>query len=385
MNIQLQIIKGLLKKETYNHYAHLVSLDVTLKDHYTLLCSMHESIDRDITIDEYLLRADQLGLKYLAEIKDIEVGHETALELIRINSERSFCHRLGLVCMEAFEGRKTLSDVSDIYAQFEQLEKKEEIEFITDDFDELEESVDRNNGLKWRLASLQLAIGGLTQGDFGFIFARPETGKTTFLASEVSHMAEWADSPILWINNEEKGKKVKSRIAQASLGMTTESMFLNKTENQKKYLTKTKGNIKLYDRPFVHKKEIEILCKELKPSLILIDQIDKVKGFKADREDLRLGALYNWAREIAKEYAPFIGVCQAAASGENKRWLEMDDVAKSKTEKAAEADFIIGIGKRHDVGEEQTRFIHLIKNKITGNHAKITCRIQPTIARYEDL
>ena len=385
MNIQLQIIKGLLNKETYNQYSHLVSLDDTLKDHYKLLCSMHESIDRDIELDEFLLRADQLDLKFLTELKDTKVGHETCLELIKTNSERSFCHRLGLVCMEAFEGRKTLSDVSEVYSRLEELEKREEIDFITDSFAELADSVHREAGINWRLPSLQKALGGLNKGDFGFIFARPETGKTTFLASEISFMAEQVASPIIWFNNEERGDKVKTRVCQASLGLTIDRMFSNLVENEERFLTNTKGNIKIYDKGFIHKREVEKVVKQMNPSLIIFDQIDKIKGFKADREDLKLGAIYIWARELAKEYCPIIGVSQAAASAENKRWLDMDDIAKSKTEKAAEADFIIGIGKRHDVGEEETRFLHLIKNKLTGIHDRITCRIKATVARYEDL
>jgi len=385
MNINLQVIKGLLNKEAYEKYAHWINPDDTLKKHYDLLGAIHDSKEGDITLDEYLLLANQKGLTFLEELRDVEVGHEALSELIRIESERSFCYSLGLICMEAFEGRKTLSDVSEMYTKLSDLEKREKIEFITDSFEELAESVHRDAGIKWRLPSLQQALGSLNKGDFGFIFARPETGKTTFLASEISYFVEQVEGPVLWFNNEERGDKVKTRVCQANLGLSIEDMFSNLLENEKIYLTNTKSLVKIYDRGFIHKREVERIVKELNPSLIVFDQIDKIKGFKGDREDLRLGAIYIWARELAKEHCPIIGVSQAAASGENKRWLEMDDVAKSKTEKAAEADFIIGIGKRHDVGEEETRFLHIIKNKLTGVHARITCRIDAKIARYKDI
>ena len=385
MNINLQVIKGLLSKEAYNKYSHWIKPDDLLKKHYDLLGSMHDSIEGDITLDEYLLRANQQGLQFINELKDTQVGSETLSELIRIESERSFCHRLGLVCMEAFEGRKTLSDVSEVFSQLENIEKVEEIKFITDSFEELAQSVHRDSGIKWRLPSLQEALGSLNKGDFGFIFARPETGKTTFLASEISYFVEQVEGPIVWFNNEERGDKVKTRVCQANLGLSLEDMFSNLIENEQIYLTNTKSLVKIYDKGFIHKREVEKVVKQLNPSLVIFDQIDKIKGFKADREDLKLGAIYMWARELAKDYCPVIGVCQAAASAENKRWLDMDDVAKSKTEKAAEADFIIGIGKRNDIGEEETRFLHLIKNKLTGIHARITCRINPTIARYTDI
>ena len=34
--------------------------------------------------------------------------------------------------------------------------------------------------------------------------------------------------------------------------------------------------------------------------------MDKIKGFKADRNDLELKAIYQWAREIAKKYSEML-------------------------------------------------------------------------------
>jgi len=160
-----------------------------------------------------------------------------------------------------------------------------------------------------------------------------------------------------------------------------------------KYREVTHGKLKLLDRAGVHKGEVEAVLARENPSLVIFDQIDKIKGFKADREDLALGAIYQWSRELAKTYCPVIGVCQADASGENQRWLYMDNVAGAKTAKQAEADFILGIGKIHDTGFEDIRFINVSKNKLSGDadtdranrHPQIQVMIQPQIARYVDL
>ena len=179
-------------------------------------------------------------------------------------------------------------------------------------------------------------LGSLRKGNFGFIFARPESGKTTFLASEVTFFAEQLkeeDGPILWINNEEDGKKVKLRIFQASLGYTLNQLLSNITDNQKIYNEKINGKIKLFDRAIVSRSDIENLCKLFKPSLIVIDQIDKITGFDGDREDLKLGSIYTWARQIAKTYCPVIGVTQADGTAEGKKWLTMDNVSNAKTAK----------------------------------------------------
>ena len=88
-----------------------------------------------------------------------------------------------------------------------------------------------------------------------------------------------------------------------------------------------------------------------------------------------------------------LAVCQADVSGEGKKWLTMDNVANAKTAKQAEADFILGIGKTHNVTEEYMRFFHLSKNKLPGDldtepdlrHGQQTVKINPEVARYEDL
>lgn len=79
-------------------------------------------------------------------------------------------------------------------------------------------------------------------------------------------------------------------------------------------------------------------------------------------------------------------------SGEGKKWLTMDNVANAKTSKQAEADFIIGIGALHDVGVENFRYIHLSKNKLSGDpdsdpsmrHARMEVLIEPQMARYRE-
>ena len=235
-------------------------------------------------------------------------------------------------------------------------------------------------------------LGSLRIGDFGFIFARPETGKTTFLASEVTRFAEQTTSPILWFNNEEGGKKVKLRLYQASLGLTLTELFSDFDGNEWKFMHLTGGRIKFVDNGSLSKSDVESITYKIKPSLIIFDQIDKIKGFADDREDLRLGSIYQWARELAKQYCPVIGVCQADGTGEGVTKLTMANVSNAKTSKQAEADWIIGIGKSNQDGMEYMRYLHASKNKLVGDpdtdasqrHGTALAVIKPDIARYED-
>lgn len=230
----------------------------------------------------------------------------------------------------------------------------------------------------------------------GAVAVSGNTGKTTFLASEVSYMASQlkpGDGPILWFNNEEQGKKVKIRCFQAALGVTLPELMSNREGNQKKYLEVTnEGQIQILDNAEIHRNRVNQICATLRPSLIIFDQIDKVKGFAADREDLRLGAIYIWARELAKVYCPVIGVCQADGTAEGVKYLTMEHVANAKTSKSAEADFIIGIGCVHDPVFEFIRFFNISKNKLQGDedtnpklrHGRFECLIRPEIGRYEE-
>lgn len=248
-------------------------------------------------------------------------------------------------------------------------------------------------GLGFRLGSLNQSLGPLRKGNFGFIFARPESGKTTFLASEVTHMAGQTSQPILWFNNEQVGTEVMLRCYQAALGLDLTQLYLDLEGNRKRYMDVTKDNIKLKDSASIHWKQVEKVCERYQPSLIVFDQIDKIKGFDNDREDLRLGSIYIWARELAKLYAPVIGVCQADGSGEGQRWLSMANVANAKTSKQAEADWILGIGRVNDAGYDNLRFMHLSKNKLSGSpdtdpkrrHDRWEVLIEPECARYKDL
>ena len=321
---------------------------------------------------------------------------ETVLELIQGIRVRGVLQELSMAAYDASQGRKKLDDVVKFFEHLKTSDKEtpdEEFQFISSDLELLANNAVAKPGLRWRLNTLNHMLGSLRKGDFGFIFARPETGKTTFLASEVTFMANQAANPVLWFNNEEQGEKVMLRCIQAALGLDLTNLFRDLAGNKKKFLEVTHDNIKLVDRSQIDHRFVEKACERYKPSLIVFDQIDKITGFSNDREDLRLGTIYQWARELAKEYGPTIGVCQSDGSGEGQKWLTMGNVANAKTAKQAEADWILGIGKVHDQGYEAIRYLHASKNKLMGDsdtdhsqrHGKKEVIIDAHLARYRDI
>lgn len=400
-------------KESYDKYNTHLSVDdfdKELKPIYLCLQGYFNNNDNDLSITDlaniyFATRPKdrEYAVALFDNLEKMQVQPQTTVELINAVRTSKLLRELSLLAYDSSEGRKDVRDViarlDDLRGSVEKTSESDSLfdeEFVTDDLEFIVAHTLSKPGLRWRLATLNRMLGSLRKGDFGFVFARPETGKTTFLASEVTYMAEQlseSDGPILWLANEEQGSKVMLRCYQASLGIDTISLLRDVPGNRERFLKRTGGKIKMYDNASITKQWVEKACAHLKPSLIIIDQIDKIKGFDADREDLRLGAIYIWARELAKRYAPTMGICQADGTGENVRWLTMQHVANAKTSKQSEADFILGIGKVTDTGYDAIRFLHLSKNKLLGDkdtdpkdrHGRCEVMIQPEIARYGEI
>lgn len=409
----LSIIKYCLKDKTsfelVSKYIDVKDLTQELQGIYRTIAVYYSDNDAALSVDDVANfffatspKDKDFYIGVFDNLKTIEVATDSVVALAKSLKRASVLRKLAETSYEASEGKKAAVEaVKGLYEQLEALDSHPETqtsewEFVTDDLHDLIVTTVDTPGLRWRLDSLNRHLGSVRKGDFGFVFARPETGKTTFLASEISCMAEQAKTrglgPVLHINNEEGHEKVKLRYFQATLGCTLEQLHANEVAAMAQFSKLVGGHILIPKVTSYSRKDVERLCEHVKPGLLIFDQIDKINGFDDDRDDLRLGAIYQWARELAKEYCPTIGICQADGSGEGTKWLTMGNVANAKTSKQAEADFILGIGKLHDTGYEKLRFLHLSKNKLLGDvdtkgdrHARWECLIQPDIARYKDL
>lgn len=319
---------------------------------------------------------------------------EAIIGLLEEHRRRSLAGQVALMALDVEAGKKSTAELLELFNNFEHQEvEADEITPVDMDLDNLYDTQIATPGLRWRVNWLNKSLGSLRKGDFGFIFARPETGKTTFLASEITHMVSQTDGDILWFNNEEQGTKVAIRVYQATLGLTTQTLFADKPTNKARYRAITNNRIKILDfEDSSSKHRIESVLKQYNPALIIFDQIDKIRGFKGDRNDLELKQIYQWAREISKTYAPVIAVSQASGEAEGKLFLTMDMVDGSKTAKQGEADWILGIGKEQD-NTSRSRYFNITKNKLIGDkdtspdlrHGSTQVLIKPEIARYEDI
>ena len=414
INYELSIIKNLLVYAEWCKWKDKLSikdLPKQLAPLYSVVDTFHETntdgIDLTIVdLSNLLFAIKHSDHEYykgiLTTLENLDVSTTTTSILLQSFVENRLLKEISLAAYDITEGRGKKEDFLQLLTTYNTASSTPttsgEFEFITDDLEQLLDETFRKPGLRWRLNALNRMLGSIRGGDFGFIFARPEAGKTTFLASETTYMAEQLPEdagPIIWFNNEEAGNKVKIRCYQASLGASLAAINSNPTGAKKSFLAKTKGKLLLLNpKGSINKRMVEKIVEEYQPSLVLYDQIDKITGFTNDREDLRLGAIYQWARELGiRHNFPSIAVCQADGTGEGQKWLTMGNVANAKTAKQAEADWIIGIGKTPEVGYENLRYLHASKNKLAGDpdtdaslrHGKCEVIIRADIARYVDI
>lgn len=409
MNTELLLLKLLLYNNSYNKYNILIDYTY-LKEYYIELYHIFNALKELYEVSDSAT-LDDLKAYFFTKypnnkehyevlfdtVSELDISDAVAETLLAEMHKKKAALQLSERALAFTQGRASLDEVKVRYDDLYKDVKVEELEdpFVSTDIEFLANSVVTTSGLRWRLQCLNKSLGSLRKGDFGALFARPETGKTTFLASESSNMLrQMADDEYLfWFNNEEQGSKVMLRIAQAYFGIRMDQLLSDLKGYRAKFMDEVGYKIKMIDSATIDRGLVESLLDKHKPGAILFDQMDKIKGFKAERDDLLYGTIYQWGRELAKQFAPVISVCQADGTAEGVKWLYMNHMALAKTAKQAECDWILGIGKSHNEGEDDMRYLNISKNKLMGDkdsnpelkHGRFDVLIRPMIARYEDI
>ena len=394
----------------YNKYVNLSYIKTNFKELYKIYNTLvhvytkhtNTSISREELESVYLSNypvlkdADRRELSGLLDrIFSAKVDASLLRDTLDTHRSRALAGQLAILALEANEGKKgALEALQKAIGAFQETSVGEEVSFVSDDLEALYTTVIQAPGIKWPLPCLNEAVGPLRKGNFVVVFARPETGKTTFMAQFATNAVAQVDRPILWFNNEQAGGEVKLRFYQAMFGVTTKELMSDRAKFHSLYKEKTKDLLFLYDSDILYRETIESLCREYDPSLVIIDQLDKIEGGpKEDRRDLVLGNTYVWARSLAKRYCPVVGVSQASDSGENVKYLTYSHLADSRTAKPAEADLILGIGLSRDDDFQLYRYLNISKNKLLGDentkaelrHGKFQVILEPEIARYREV
>lgn len=408
--IELSILKLLISnRDIYNKYILYINKNNIDK---TILNIVYSIVEYYKTMEDHnYLSSDELRTWFFhlnPNIKDAElyndiferldklnISDSVAVEIIKNLIEKEYANKIVNSLIPVLEDKafgvlhNVIRKELESYEAAVQINREEDSPFVEDDLESVLEDTVTGEGFNWRLACLTAGIGPLRGGSLGHIFARPDTGKTSFIASEATHLASQlqGEDIILWVNNEEKASKVKLRTYQACLNTTTSSIVSNVDKAKELYKERGGTRIRIYDSATVSVSDIESLIKAHRPRIIIIDQGDKVSFYKdGDLSNAdRLQKLYQAYRELAKKYdCDIITVGQANGEAEGRKWLEQGHMNNSKTGKPGELDYAIGIGTSFAEGDEDIRYIHICKNKY-GPHSKHTVLFDAVKSRYKDI
>jgi replicative DNA helicase len=410
--IDIEIVRALSEKDNYVKYKRFIKQESLSREAFDILDWMGEwwkqhpssqVIDMQ-SFAPFVLVSKLGGAKperleivkqWLNELNN-EANQDTISGVIKALATRYHANEIASKALAVVDGKE--ESLEHIEAQLSSYHKdvgkvdNEESYIVSDDiFAMLDEA--KAGGYKWRLNALNESLGDLRQGDLVVVATRPDTGKTTFLSSESTYIAQQMpkEKVVLWLNNEEAGKKVKRRIVQSALGVTTRQMFEHPARVNERWLELMGRTDKfvLFDKADVSVYDVENLFEKYDVGLLVFDQLWKVHGFEkeAGNEVTRQTMIFNWARELAKKYAPVITVHQADGSAEGVKWIDMSKLYGSKTGVQGEADAIITIGRLPEEGNK--RYLYVPKNKLDGNNqafrnGRFEIEIQPEIGRFKE-
>jgi len=271
-----------------------------------------------------------------------------------------------------------LRQINDEHEDF--VTRRKEHPKVRDKIEDIIEADEHDTGLHWRLVCLNESMRPLRGGDFGILAARVDSGKSSFLASELTHFAPQLDA--LWpgqersiavFNNEGPGQRLKHRCYNAALGKTTRELIDLKRAGTlyTDYVAALGGreSISVFDVHDYSMGELEDIVKDVRPAIVVIDMLDNVQADGiahngGTRTDQILEWLYQRSRVWAVKYdCAVLATSQLSADADGAIYPSMATLANSRTGKAGAADFVLMLGRSHDPQLANTRFISLPKNK----------------------
>jgi len=410
---ELVLLKFLLNRERLGKYYKYISKLSFEKETKSLLKSLRgyfkEYPEKDtLSVEELILfhtlknplsKKNSLLEEYFKKLSEVELNASLVEENFNNILERYYSSELMFKLSEALEGNSagTLAESAKLITEFNEMKLRiaRDVDslFVTHSLKKLLDSQIRKPGISWPLECLNQDLGDLRGGTLGHVFARVDTGKTTFVVFCAQHFATQLQEgeSLLYIGNEEGGERVMIRLYQSMLDCTVAQLSEYEKEAEKEFESRGGKRILFHDEALVSVEDIEQLLQDFNVRVVIIDQGDKVR-FTGDKDMAtheRLKAVYGKFRELAKRYGPdILTVGQASGNAENQPFIPLTDMDNSKTGKPGELDYAIAIGKSNkDMGGPNTdkRYINICKNKMhKGVHGRHVVYIDTAKARYHD-
>lgn len=307
--------------------------------------------------------------------------------------ELGLATKVANLCQQYQDGYE-INIIQELGAAHEQASSKLIVEsqdfHITDSIEDLLEEDKNEQGLRLGLSCLRNNIRPIRRSDLIIVAGRPDTGKTSFIASQLPALLagrEDRSRPFVWFNNEGIGSRIVKRLYQSVLCASTEDLLHKQREGSlnNEYRATLGGDdpFRVIDAHNWDTTMVEKAIKHYNPSLCIFDMLDNVTwhGTAGMRTDQILENLYQWARELGVRYDfPVIATSQISAEVEQQAhtqcWPPLSALKDSKTGKQGAADTIIMIGRSPDPDMDGLRYISAPKNKLSSNGNRIKHDVQ---------
>ena len=405
--MELQILRGLLSREFYIENKSSLSpklFEEELKEVFQSISEGHEKYEHDLKINDVQaiwLKNNPVATRSEKDIiSDLLQGIEreeplsngVASDYLKELWKRHVGHKIANMGIELTEGvPDAMSRLTSLLENVREGVMPSDFgDATTKDIEELLRMTSDDARWKFNINTLSRHIYGIGPAEFGTIFALPETGKSAFAISIVCGPGGFCEqgAKVLYLGNEEETKRTMLRAMQAWGGMTREEIVADPRSAKNKF-TAIEDRLEMKDIQEWDLQKIESYIEHMNADVVVIDQGDKVHingTFSASHERLR--ELYRSLRELAKrQKCAVITVSQASNDARGRTRLSGFDMEGSKIGKMAELDLCIGIGK-HEAGDvddtdpDNTRYLTVSKNKLSGWHGTVICNLQPAISRY---
>lgn len=405
-----ELLKALLDYEFYEkHKSKLTEdgfQDSNAKWIFQTIKTNHEKHQKSLNMQELkalhyaynpaITQATKSSLSILFdEIEKVDISNSVGEELVLAQYKLNKFTELAQLAMDGGDNKdislekiqQTLDSIKSADTTVNAVE-----EYISTDAEIILKSLDRHYKWQFPLPAIQSITGGIGEGVFALIAARPNAGKTGFCAAIMCQPGGFLEqgAKVHFLGVEESSDRTMARCFSSYTGMKREQIEENPREVTNIF-SKISKNLYMKDVVGMNLTELEEYVKLHEIDVLIVDQLDKIKvngSFAGEHDKLRF--LYTSAREIAKKYnIALIGICQASNDAEGKLNFGFECLENSKTGKAAELDLCICIGKysyeidANDGGDKGFRMANIVKNKLTGKEVSVGFILNRELSRIQ--
>lgn len=343
-----------------------------------------ERIETDVLHSLFTLRAsgtpEQLAvMRALISSLDTPVPQEVLDGITHQLLERDFAGRAAAL-LNAYEAGEELDLTYELNRMasesMRKLSQHNPCEYIQKDIEDILAETQDGRGVKLPTMALSEHVAGLVGGDLVGVAARPDRGKTSFIAKVLTHAAPQmaalgkGDRPMIWFNNEGVGERIIPRIYQSALKVDFAELceMSNAGTLRDKYNKAVDGvQIRVKDCHGSSLGQLEQVLEEMKPSIAVFDMMANFRlpgasagGNKTDS----LEAGWQEVREMMVRHDCIgFGTIQISDIGDNMLYPPYNALKDSRTGVQGALDVQIMLGALNTPDMAQLRGVSLPKNK----------------------